>query len=69
MTRYSLEKIEKMRNYVINNLVADYHYDKEKAKLMVSDSVFNELLEEETEYVFHYSVMYWAKEVQAEYLS
>ncbi|MCT4606008.1 MAG: hypothetical protein N4A64_07855 [Marinisporobacter sp.] len=38
-------------------------------KLMVLESVFNELLEEETEHVFHYSVAYWAKEVRNEYLS
>ena len=69
MTKHSIEEIDKMRNYVITNLVADYHYDETEARLIVLDSIFNELLKEETEYVFHYSVGYWAKEVQTEYLS
>lgn len=67
MTKYSVEKIEKMRDYVINALVANYHYNYDTAKDMVFDSVFNKLLIEDTDYVFHYTVSYWAKEVNNEY--
>lgn len=69
MSKVAVENIEKMRNYVINELAINFKYDLEKAKSMVYDSVFNELLLEEPDYVFHYSVGYWAKEVQNEYLS
>ena len=67
MTKYSVDKINKMRDYVVNDLVANYHYDYNRAKDMALDSVFNKLLVEDTNYVFHYSVSYWAKEVNNEY--
>jgi len=47
-----------MRDYVVNDLVANYHYDYKRARDMAFDSVFNKLLVEDTDYVFHYSVRY-----------
>lgn len=58
--------IEKMRKYVINALVANYHYDYEKAQNVVASSAFNRMLVEDTDYVFHYTVAYWAQEVNNE---
>ena len=59
-------EIDKMRKYVINALVANYHYDYEKAKNAVVNSAFNRMLVEDTNYVFHYTVGYWADEVNDE---
>jgi len=67
MTRCSDTKIEKMRDYVIDAMVANYHFSYDRAKKMVFDSVFNKLLIEDTDYVFHYTVNYWAQEVNNEY--
>lgn len=66
MKKYSFEEIEKMRKYVVQNLVTNYHYDYEEAKKVVLESTFNQLLEEDTDYVLHYTVDYWAKEVNNE---
>ncbi len=66
MKKYELEKINKMKKYVINSLVADYQYDSKLAEKTVENSVFRKLLEEDTDYVFHYSVDYWAKEINNE---
>jgi len=63
MFNYSVEEINKMKKYVINSLVSNYRYENRDAIKIVNDSVFNQLILEDTEYVFHYSVNYWAKEV------
>ncbi|MFT8341810.1 MAG: hypothetical protein ABF652_10305 [Clostridium beijerinckii] len=66
MKKNSFEDIEKMRKYVIQNLVTNYHYEDDNAKRVVLESTFNQLLEEDTDYVLHYTVDYWAKEVNNE---
>ena len=66
MKKNSFKDIEKMRKYVIQNLVTNYHYEDDNAKRVVLESTFNQLLEEDTDYVLHYTVDYWAKEVNNE---
>lgn len=66
MKKFEELEIDKMRKYVINALVANYHYDYEKAKNTVINSAFNKMLVEDTDYVFHYTVGYWANEVNNE---
>ena len=67
MIKYSSGEIQKMKQYVINNLIDKYNYSFSEAEKMVEQSVFNQLLKEDTDYVFHYSVEYWAKEIYNEY--
>lgn len=67
MIKYSIGEMQKMKQYVINDLVDKYNYNVKEAENMVEESVFNQLLKEDTDYVFHYSVAYWAKEIYNEY--
>ena len=64
--KYNQKSINEMRNYVIDKLVNNYNYDYNEAKKIVNNSIFNQLLIEDTNYVFHYSVDYWAQEVNKE---
>ena len=64
--KYNQKSINEMRNFVIDKLVNNYNYDYNKAKEIVNNSIFNQLLIEDTNYVFHYSVDYWAQEVNKE---
>jgi hypothetical protein len=66
MKKYKEFEINKMRNYVINALVANFHYDYYKAKSTVVSSAFNRMLVEDADYVFHYTVGYWADQVNNE---
>jgi endo-alpha-1,4-polygalactosaminidase (GH114 family) len=60
---YSKRTVEKMIDYVIRAIIANYHFDLTKAKTMVNKSAFLEMLQEDPEFVFHYNVEYWAREV------
>ena len=64
--KYNQKSINEMRNFVIDKLVNNYNYDYNEAKKIVNNSIFNQLLIEDTNYVFHYSVDYWAQEVNKE---
>lgn len=57
----------RMKKYVIQCLIDDYNYSKKDATKLVNNSVFNEMLETDTEFVMHYSVEYWAKDVINDY--
>lgn len=59
--------MDEMKNYVIKYLINNYYYDYDKAKNIVEESSFYELLNENTNYIFHYSVDYWGEEVKKEY--
>ena len=54
---------EKMLNYVTNEIATNYHFGKKEAKNMVQNSAFMIMLKEEPDFVFHYNVEYWAKEI------
>lgn len=69
MIKYTNNLKNKMKRFVVDNLVANYHYSYTESRKIVEESTFNQLLEEETEYVFHYSVSYWTKAVKEEYES
>lgn len=58
---------QKMKNYVINKLKIKLNLDKQKAVKMVENSVFNDLLEDDEEFLYHYSVDYWVEDVISEY--
>lgn len=57
----------RMRKYVIQHLIDIYNYSKRDATKLVNDSVFNEMLETDTDFIMHYSVEYWARDIVNDY--
>lgn len=68
MSQYSLIERQKMKRYIIEDLIQNYSYEKKKAREIVDESVFNQLLTEEPDYVFHYSISYWTEEINNDYI-
>jgi len=62
---YSLtqEKRDLFLQYVSDVLVEDFNYANDIAKEMVDMSALVDVLDEMPEFVLHYSVKYWAKQV------
>jgi len=65
--KQSTDKINKIKKYVISDLVANYQLDTEQAKEMVEKSAFNQMLADSYEFVVHYNSDYWAKDVYEEF--
>lgn len=63
MFKLDVNTRERFIMYVIDTLVTDYEYDKYVAQKMVMSSALLDLLDEESDYVMHYSVEHWAKQV------
>lgn len=49
--------------YVTDSLVEEFNCDHLQAKEMVSESALIEVLDEMPDFVLHYSVSHWAKQV------
>lgn len=62
------EDIKKMKRYVIETYANKYCVNNySKAKKIVENSVFNDMLKNEPEYIMHYSIEYWVDDIKREY--
>ncbi|MEB8740792.1 hypothetical protein P4K71_24455 [Bacillus cereus] len=67
---YSVEskKVNRFIEYVAEKLINQYDVSPREVMDYITDSSFMETLNEDPEYVFHYSSHYWAKYIIDEHL-
>lgn len=63
MLNLDINTRERFVKYVMDTIVKDYRYTEIESQEMVMSSALLELLDEEPEYVMHYSIQHWAKQV------
>lgn len=54
---------EKMVSYVKEVLITKYHFNQDEANIMVQNSTFLDMLDDDPEITMHYSAEYWAKDI------
>jgi hypothetical protein len=57
----------RIRKYVVGDLIANYQLGLKEAEDLVSKSTFSKLLEDNYEFVVHYNTDYWARDIYKEF--
>jgi hypothetical protein len=58
----------KYKNHIINEYSKIYKTNNKETVSIVNNSTFNEMLTEDPEFVMHYNVCYWTKDIYDEFI-